>query len=221
MKSSSSFSSSGARRRAARRRDSAGAAMFIVAVTLGLLAAMGVYGLSATASDIRAAGQERQAAQSQRAAELAIIETAQSVGPATASPIVAAISNASAPRQCRSTTTGRCLVLGTPEMKVLSSATWATAAPGAKEPFTTDSFGDVKLQPYVRVELTDPISWPASSSASSAGYQIGLSTNNPVFTEVRATVYVEMRSNAFDAPPDAVVTGRGRLVLGPYIPYKL
>ena len=58
-----------ARARARARRRSAGAAMFIVAVTLGLLAAMGVYGLSATAYDIRAAGHGRAAAQVQHTAE--------------------------------------------------------------------------------------------------------------------------------------------------------
>ncbi|CAN5917725.1 hypothetical protein BH11MYX4_BH11MYX4_13540 [soil metagenome] len=47
--------------RARARRRNAGAVMFIVAVTLGLLAVMGVYGLSATSADIRSAGHMREA----------------------------------------------------------------------------------------------------------------------------------------------------------------
>ena len=48
-------------RKAARRRTQRGAALFVVAVTLALLAAMGVYGLTATALDVRAAGHSREA----------------------------------------------------------------------------------------------------------------------------------------------------------------
>ena len=62
--------------------------MFVVAVTLGLLAAMGVYGLSATAMDIRAAGHFRENAQAQSAAEHAIMLTAETFTPGTAGEIV-------------------------------------------------------------------------------------------------------------------------------------
>src|SRR4051812_10073630 len=69
--------------RARARHESAGAAMFIVAVTLGLLAAVGVYGLSATAMDVRAAGHMRESAQAQSAAEHALLLTAESFTPGT------------------------------------------------------------------------------------------------------------------------------------------
>ena len=58
--------------RARARRQSEGAVMFIVAVTLGLLAAMGVYGLTATQADIKSAGHMREALQAQRAGEHAL-----------------------------------------------------------------------------------------------------------------------------------------------------
>lgn len=210
--------------RARRRRDSAGAAMFIVAVTLGLLAAMGVYGMAAASMDVRAAGQERQAAQNQRAAEMAIVETAQSLGPGNASPVLAAI-RLGGTTPCRSTTTHNCIVLGAKELQQLSGNTWATFPDDTvTKPFSTKSMGEVTAvhPPYVRVELSNPIEWPAAGSAASAGYQVGGQTGSmsPMFSEVRATVYIEMRPNGFLAAPDTVVTGRGRLLVGPYIPYK-
>lgn len=73
-----------ARRRSALRKDSAGAAMFIVAVTLAMLAAMGVYGLSSARNDVRAAGHYRQAVQSQHVAEMAGMAVAESITPSQA-----------------------------------------------------------------------------------------------------------------------------------------
>lgn len=197
--------------------------MFIVAVTLGLLAAMGVYGLTATAADIRAAGQERQAAQSQRAAELAIIETAQAIGPGNAAPVLAAIKAGGNP--CRSTPTGNCIVLGPTQLEKLGGATWRTFADDSTaRPFSTKSMGEVTAvhPPFVRVEISNPLDYPASGSSATAGYQVGnqAGSMSPVFTEIRASVYVEMRPNGFLSPPDAVVSGRGRMLIGPYVPYR-
>jgi len=76
------------------RRDSGGAVMFIVVVTLGLLAAMGVYGLSAAQADVRAAGHMREALQAQKAGEHALTMAAETLNPENAGPLVATMSSA-------------------------------------------------------------------------------------------------------------------------------
>lgn len=230
-------SSRSALRRARLRKKSAGAAMFVVAITLGLLAAMGVYGLSATASDVRAAGHGREAAQAHAAAELAIIEAASALGPGTASLVVRTMQGddtvAARGRTCRSakpfTTTNdadrmltrtaeACMVLGASQMKKLSPNPLWIADNGAGEnpiPFSPRSFGDVPLKPTVRVELTNPIDWD-----SPAGYMVGggSGARPPIFTQIRATVYLELRPDGLNKPADIIATGRGRLVVGPYTP---
>jgi hypothetical protein len=60
-----------ARSRARLRSRSAGATMFIVTVTLSLLAVMGVYGLTATSNDVKSSGHVRQRSQAAHAAEYA------------------------------------------------------------------------------------------------------------------------------------------------------
>ena len=228
----------GALRRARARKKSAGAAMFIVAVTLGLLAAMGVYGLAATASDVRAAGHVREAAQAQHAAELAIVEAAQTIGPGTASTIVRAMQASSTfggrTTNCKSSkplttfasdpvaaatyrVAEACMVLSPTEMKTIAqNQTWNVADSATTTiPFSTTAFGAVNLTPFVRVELTNPIDWDIP-----AGYQVssGSGVRPPIFTQIRATVYLEMRANGLTAPADIVATGRGRLLVGPYTP---
>lgn len=64
--------------RARRRASGDGAVIFIVAMTLGLLAAIGVYGMSATSLDLRAAGHAREAMQNQHIAEHAMMSVASS-----------------------------------------------------------------------------------------------------------------------------------------------
>lgn len=223
--------------RARRRRESAGAAIFVVAITLGLLAAMGVYGLSATALDVRAAGQERAAAQAQHAAELAIVEAASTIGPGTATTIVRAMqadanllfSSAGNTKSCKTAKTYNatdpvtsriaeaCMVLSPSEMRQISPNTnWGPVDGNPiAVPFSTKSFGDVPLVPYVRIELTNPINWDAP-----AGFQTSsnVGAKPPVFTQIRATVFLELRQNGLLSPADYIATGRGRLVVGPYTP---
>lgn len=213
------------------RRRSEGAAMFIVAVTLGLLAAMGVYGLTATAADVRAAGHERQAAQSQHAAELAIVMTSQILEPNNAQTVMnklRAEGTARGTEVCRSAIPYTaadaalardgmaCLVLTPSTMGALAQnpASWPTATAPVTVPFSPESFGEVPLYPNIRVELTNPIDWEAPS-----GNAVG--QRSPVFTQIRATVFVEMRPDPAKEPnatAETISVGRGRLVVGPYMP---
>jgi len=219
--------------RARARRRSGGAAMFVVAVTLGLLAAMGVYGLAATASDVRAAGHTREAAQAQHAAEGAVIMAAQALGPGTAGEIVRAMQAeyvAGAPGLARSDkcksakpysgvaldaaanrAAEACIILSPSEMKAISPNTSWNLVDGQNVPFTGQSFGEVPLKPFIRVELTNPIDWEVP-----AGYQVG-GGRTPIYTQVRATVYTQLQKDLTSAP-EVIATGRGRLVVGPYTP---
>lgn len=228
--------------RARARRRSSGAALFIVAVTLALLAAMGVYGLSATAYDVRAAGHGRQAAQSQHAAEAAIIMTSQVLGPSNAQLLV---NRMRADASVRGATTGKqvcktarpfnmsdaaeatanrdaqaCLVLTPTTMGPLvqPSGVWPTTEKSSTTtpsvpipiPFQPDSFGEVPNYPFIRVELTNPVDTPAPAGNAVGG-------PSPIFTQVRATVFVEMRHTQ-NARAESISVGRGRLVVGPYTP---
>jgi hypothetical protein len=64
-------------RRAKRRVQDGGAVVFIVAMTLSVLAAMGLYALQAASTEIRTAGYERQSAQSYYLSEYGILGLAQ------------------------------------------------------------------------------------------------------------------------------------------------
>jgi hypothetical protein len=219
--------------------------MFIVAVTLGLLAAMGVYGLAATAYDVRAAGHGREAAQAQHAAEEAVMLAAEVLQPGTAGEIVRAmqadsdalvrqkigggnvvcrtakpLTSSTDPKAAEFRAAEACMVLSPKEMEKLSLIkNWeppfrdrTASAPG--------SFGEVPVYPFVRVELTNPIDWetPPGYATSSS------SVRPPIFTQVRATVFVELKQgktydDARDLNPAQVVAvGRGRLLVGPYTP---
>lgn len=222
--------------RARARRRSDGAAMFIVAVTLGLLAAMGVYGMTATAADVRASGHGRQAAQGQHAAELAIVMTSQLLEPGNAQVVVnrmradkAFRESADGKQICRTARpvdsndtqaianrdAQACLVLTPTTMKGLAqdpaSFPVDQTSPVVKAPFSPQSFGEVPTLPFIRVELTNPIDWDAP-----AGNAVGRSA--PIFTQVRATVFVEMRPTDDTLPAESIASGRGRLVVGPYLP---
>jgi hypothetical protein len=207
--------------------------MFIVAVTLGLLAAMGVYGLTATAADVRSAGHGREALQSQHAAELAIVMTSQLLEPGNAQVVVnrmradnsvRSVSGVSCrtarPFSATDNTANRdgeaCLVLTPTTMKALAQDPTTfpvdvAGPPPVRAPFTPQSFGDVPSYPHLRVELTNPIDWDAP-----AGNAVG--QRAPIFTQVRTTVFVEMRPADATLPADTVAVGRGRLVVGPYLP---
>ena len=97
-----------AQRRALRRRKEAGAALFVVAVTLALLAAMGVYGLSATALDVRSAGHNREAMAGQNVAQHTMLLTAETLSPSKAQGIISSMYGPNATTNCR-TATGRAI----------------------------------------------------------------------------------------------------------------
>ncbi len=210
-------------RRARARKRSAGAAMFIVAVTLGLLAAMGVYGLSATAYDVRAAGHVREATQAQHAAEVGIMLAAETLQPGTAGEMVRAmqadpsVGFKSSSRYCRTSKppstsspddaskfriAEACLILSPKEMQNLSPIkSWVvpdneiSALQGQSGVFTRWSFGDVK-EHAIFPFLRVELTNPINwqGARENAGNMIG-GQGNPVNikTMVRATVFIELK----------------------------
>lgn len=205
------------KRRARARRDSAGAAMFIVAITLGLLAAMGMYGLAATSADVRAAGYLRETVHGQKAAEHALVTVAETFSPATAKGLVETMTGGSG-RQTTNCKTAKvpytgdvryrnveaCIRLEHTEMKVIAIG----VNPWTAEPFTNSSFypgtGTPPLSPFLNVEVTNPMDVLAPP-----GYG-----DQASFTQVTATVFVDMRETA-TSPSQTVVLGRGLLTVGP------
>ena len=65
-----------AKRRAARRRSQDGAAMFVVAMTISVLASLGVYALAAASTEVRSSGNERQNTQTHFLATYGVLGTA-------------------------------------------------------------------------------------------------------------------------------------------------
>jgi len=77
-------SSSSAKRRSSRRARSAGAAMFVVAMCVTVLASVGIYALAAAANEVATSGNERQNTQTHYLADYGVQATAQAVAGATA-----------------------------------------------------------------------------------------------------------------------------------------
>lgn len=219
----------GARRRARLRRTSGGAAIFIVAVTLGVLAAMGVYALSATTNEIKAAGHLREGMHGQRTAEFAVMAAAETLTPAVAGALIAKSRSYDSANgrdvDCRSSkkaTTDQkyrdaeaCIRLTEEQMKTIAAQINPMVAPAtalcANCPFfwggPTGSFGPSANKPFLRVEITNPIDVPPPPGMGLDG--------SWTFTQVTATVYVEMKT-AQNVPADTMVVARGRLTAGPY-----
>jgi hypothetical protein len=210
-----------ARVRARARARSAGAALFVVAVTLGLLAAMGVYGLTTAAQDVRAAGHIRLATQTQHMAESGVILTAQTMTPGTGGEIVrlmhappgagGSVGRATA-TDCKTAkpwtgdirfeTAEACKVLEWDEMRRIANANspWFAGQEPAmlNSPVAADrSFGEV------RVGTITPATggvWPAVRvELTNPDYweaRLGTSQNVPfTYAEIRATVLVDMKVN--------------------------
>lgn len=214
-------------RRARARRRSAGAVLFIVAVTLGLLAVMGVYGLSATNADIKSAGHMREALQAQRAAETALIMTAETYNPTVAQKLVSDMNNGKGQtRDCLTavpylgTTTetraAEACMKFTPDQMVIAANTSNTAAPAqwvvssapAVPPFTLQSFGPVVNAAYITVEVTNPINTVVPGFSQTG--------NAPIFSysQLTVTTFVQLKQGAALAA-ESSVAARGRITVGP------
>jgi len=210
-------------RRATRRRGQRGAALFVVAVTLGLLAAMGVYGLSATSLDVRAAGHGREAMTGQNVAVHEFVLTAETFSPGAAQGIIntmyagtnGTLKQSVNCRTAKKYTGARefcdaeaCVLLTPTELSNVAKSINTSVLPGVA--FQPDAFGPINpLRPDVQIEVTSPVYMPAP-----AGFQGPDPTNPKLFVQATVTVFSEMKVNA-TTPPEINVLGRGRIIVGP------
>lgn len=82
------------KRRTRRRRTERGAVLFIVSMTLAVLAMLGGYALVASSNEIRSAGYARQSAQTHYLADFGVLGAAQNVNADTAGVYIALMSDA-------------------------------------------------------------------------------------------------------------------------------
>lgn len=226
-----------AARRARARRRNAGAVIFIVAMTLGLLAVMGVYALAATTQDIRAAGNIQRATQTNYTSNYAAIATADYVNYANADDIVyrrmlnpdpSATSN---DRNCLSTQrndisntlygdtrTKSCVRLSGKEMKLPWCGGTPCAPPsggtpgqvGDREAFTSQSFSHVSNA----TEGFDGEVYVELTNPTAAAPPAGFDLNSKLkFVMVTATSYGIVKAKGSTA--ETMRSGRGRFIIGP------
>ncbi len=220
--------------------------MFIVAVTLGLLAAMGIYGLSATAVDVRAAGHLRQAAQAQAAAEHVLMLTAETFTPGTTGELVKAMQSGQTSSgadiqatKCRTanpydaTTNAEhraaqaCLSWSVAEMARISDGVnrWKDGITG--NPFNAGSstaaneFSTFSAQSFGDVPQR-PFMHVEITNPVDVPPPPGTGLNDRfTYTQVTVTTFVDMKNatdqtTAAKMAAESVAQGRGRITVGPY-----
>lgn len=151
--------------RAARRAKNAGAVMFIVAMTVAVLAAVGLYALKAASTEVKTAGFERQNAQTHYLSEYGIIGASQEVS-STKAQLYVGMMVTMPDRNCVSLPgippppplvagplSNACRRMGSSEL----GKSWATSV---LVPYVSavspGSLGSVPLSGDYYVELTDP-----------------------------------------------------------------
>jgi hypothetical protein len=196
--------------------------MFIVATTLGLLAVMGIYGLTATSSDIRSAGHMREALQGQRAGEAVLMMTAETFNPTVAQALVNQMTDQRGQaRDCKTANpyTGNvatrfaegCIRLDPSRMTTIANTSnaldpWAVSTLPAQPGFTQQSFGSVVNQPFFNIEVTNLINTEVTAGNS----------QTVRYSQVTVTVFVQLKQSAGVAA-ETQVTGRSRLTVGPSV----
>jgi hypothetical protein len=196
--------------------------MFIVAMTLAVLASVGIYALAAAASELRTSGNERQNTQSHYLAEYGIIGAAHEISATTAQwylgvmltvPDTLCMSLPGVPSTA-SPTTRACRRVGSLELGVPWKPQSVVVPYAASTPaFAADpgSLGPIPMTADFFVELTDP-----SQTTSPARYALGL---NLCFVGLTATAAGITQPTFVD--PTAMFAGEGvevqraRFVAGP------
>jgi hypothetical protein len=232
-----------AKRRAVRRRRQAGAAMFIVAMTLAVLASLGIYALAATQNEVRTSGNERQSTQTHYLAEYGILGLAHDLTGTKAQLVVGLMNNRTLTDvQASNPTQGNtCISLpgapaGTPchrfEMQdfagggfggwvgpIVSSYGSAASPPPAYTPgVPPGSLGPVPMSGSFFVELTEP-----APTRPPPGYQLSQSNQASYkFDEITASAYgvtqaVIPGNAAAQIGTEGLEAERARIVVGPIL----
>jgi hypothetical protein len=181
-----------AKRRWVRRDREAGAALFVVSMTIAVLASVGIYALAAAATEVKTSGFERQNTQTHYLASYGTLGTAHEIMATKAQFYMGLM--LSTPDQCpgslpavpatASILTRACRRLGSPEL----STSWTAGVPvtdtyAGTVPYqsgqTPGSFGPTTTQGDFFVELTEPV-----QAAPPAEYGLNL---NFCFIELTVT----------------------------------
>lgn len=222
-----------AKRRAARRAESAGAVMFIVAMTVVVLAALGLYALRAASSEIKITGYERQSAQTHYLSEYGVLGSTQQIN-GTKAQLYVGLMVSMPDRGCSSLpgvpTTGTtswgatpgpisqaCRRMGSAELAGTSGSTGAFVNNVLElQPTTTTqpSLGSVPLTGDFFVEMTNP-----TQTTPPAGFDIKLGL---CFTQITVSSTGITQPYFTSAPPETAVfgnegleTARARVTAGP------
>jgi hypothetical protein len=215
-------------RRAALRERDEGAVIFVVAMTLAVLAALGAYALTSASMEIKTAGYERQNTQTHYLSEYGVLAAMQDVSPETAQLYFNRLVD---PRQRDSSCTSlpgiavvsgnplssACLRMGSAELAQPWGApapapltAWSPTAPG-----TPGSLGIIPMDGDFYVEMTEPV--PTTPPAG-MGTAMGLCFFQITVTSVGITQ--PQLANRASHPTalyggEGLETARARLVAGP------
>ena len=160
-----------AKRRARRRARQGGAIVFIVSMTIAVLASLGLFALVSASTEIKSAGYERQALQTHYLAEYGMLAAAQKVDPDYAMAVEAQMRTtsdygAAFPRHhCISLETvpptadaisRECKILRLTDLTGGWLVPYNTTPLRPSTPIAPCSLGSVALDGYFTVEITDP-----------------------------------------------------------------
>jgi hypothetical protein len=155
------------KRRSRRRNAEGGAIVFIVAMTLAVLASLGLYALGQTSNDMKTAGYARQSAQTHYLSEYGVLGGAQTMTPQTSQLYLGLMRNSTRrdtscislptpanPSGLPAQTQTQCRRMGAAELGTM----WTGAlANGGLSTTSYNSFGPYPVTGDFFIELTDPV----------------------------------------------------------------
>jgi hypothetical protein len=224
-----------AKRRAAIRRREDGAVMFIVAMTLAVLASVGVYALAAAAIEVKTSGNERQNTQTHYLSQYGVLGVAREMTGSYARFTIGRMksttyqdTNCVSLQAVPSTATPAalaCVRMGSAELGAAWTMPTVNQQYGGQtspaQPYTArtppGTFGSAPMNGDFFVELTEPMMLSAPSRYSS--------NTGACFAQITATS-IGFTQPVFPGGPnmtsqfggEGVETQRARLVAGPLIP---
>lgn len=210
--------------RARRRQTQSGAIMFILAVTLAVLASLGLYAMKAASTEIKTSGFLRQSAQSQYLAEYGVLATTQSMGGTLGQMQVSSATSATHDTGCISlgniaNTAGfrsqTCRRVGANEVQgMLWNGSGLVAIPKYQAGVTPGGLGPFPIEGDYFVELTDPArreSAPGNGGLSMCFVETTLSAYGRTQPDVIALGLV----NGQEIAGQNLQLSRARVVAGP------
>jgi hypothetical protein len=208
-----------AKARAQLRANDAGAVMFIVAMTLAVIATMGIYALNVASTEVKTAGFVREQMQTQYLSEFALLGTTEVIN-AQNSGQMSGLATSSPATNCMSiygTTAGSgplplaCRTIGSAQLGAMLSPPVTILAPWASNA-TETTRGSVGLPtaPDFYVEVTDPTETDVSRCAT--GFSNGMGLCCQEFT-VTAIGVSQLTAGSFLT--EGLEMSRARIIAGP------